>query len=89
MTFLIISILLLSAGMVILLTILRILLIKYKHIDKKDKEFIVFVIDMYIAYAKELNIHSEEQHDEIIKRLENIKKNYFYTENKESILKKQ
>lgn len=60
---------------------------KYKQIDKKDKEFIIFVIDMYIQYAKELNIHSEEQHDKMVEHLELIKKKYFYEENKKSLLK--
>jgi len=61
---------------------------KYKAIDSKDKEFIIFVIDMYIQYAEELNIHSEKQHKELIKHLEKIKKKYFYEENKKSILNK-
>lgn len=60
---------------------------KYKQINKKDKEFIIFVIDMYIQYAKELNIHSEEQHDKMVEHLELIKKKYFYEENKKSLLK--
>lgn len=61
---------------------------KYKFFEKKDKEFIVFVIDMYIKYAKELDIHSEEQHEQIVKHLEKIKNKYFLDENKNSFLKK-
>lgn len=62
---------------------------KYKPVDKKDKEFIIFVIDMYIQYAEELNIHSESQHKELVQHLEKIKKRYFYEENKDSILNKK
>lgn len=51
--------------------------IKHKNIDKKDKEFIVFVIDMYVQYAKDLDIHSEEQHEKMVKHLEKIKERYF------------
>ena len=58
----------------------------FKPIEKKDKEFIIFVIDMYIQYAKELDIHSEEQHDKMVEHLETIKKKYFYGENKDSLL---
>jgi len=61
---------------------------KYKPVDQKDKEFIIFVIDMYIQYAEELNIHSDDKHKELIKHLEKIKKRYFYEENKKSMLNK-
>jgi hypothetical protein len=60
---------------------------KHNPIDKKDKEFIIFVIDMYIQYAKDLDIHSEEQHDKMVEHLETIKSKYFYEENKKSLLK--
>lgn len=50
---------------------------KYKPISKTDKEFIIFVIDMYCKYSKELKINSEEHHDKIIKKLNEIKKEYF------------
>jgi len=57
---------------------------KYKYIDEKDKDFIIFVIDMYIEYAKELNIHSVEHHERVIKRLEKIKEKYFYEKKKKN-----
>ena len=53
------------------------LLKKTKYITNTDKEFIKFTIDMYIEYAKELEIHSEKQHEKIVKQLEKIKKRYF------------
>jgi len=41
--------------------------------SEKDKEFIEFVIDMYIEYAKDLEIHSEKEHEKIVKQLKKIK----------------
>jgi competence protein ComGC len=49
----------------------------YKHVDDKDKEFIIFVIDMYVEYAHDLKIHSSEQHDKIVEQLNKIKNKYF------------
>ena len=49
----------------------------YRHVDEKDKEFIIFVIDMYVEYAHELKIHSEGQHEKIVEQLNKIKKKYF------------
>lgn len=46
-------------------------------IDKKEKDFILFTIDMYIDFAKDLNIHSEQQHEIIINELKLIKEKYF------------
>jgi competence protein ComGF len=72
-----ISILLLVVAIIVLSIIIHFLLKKYKHIDKRDKEFIVFVIDMYCEYAQTLEIHSEEQHEKIVEQLGKIKKRYF------------
>jgi hypothetical protein len=48
--------------------------IKYAtYLSKKEKEFISFAIDMYIDYAKELNIESPQQHEFIVKQLKKIK----------------
>ena len=44
------------------------------YLSKKDKEFITFVIDMYIQYGDELKISSKEQEEVIIKNLNEIKK---------------
>ena len=77
MTFLYIIIFILSLALlgnvIFLLRILKV----YKNIPQEDKEYINFVIDMYIDYAKELNIYSEKQHDVIVKRLKKIKEKYF------------
>lgn len=50
---------------------------KSVYIPDKDKEFVEFVIDMYIQYAKDLDIHSPEQHEKIVQQLEKIKNKYF------------
>jgi predicted Holliday junction resolvase-like endonuclease len=45
-------------------------------ISTKDLQFIEFTVDMYIKYAQELDIHSKEQHEYIVKQLERIRKKY-------------
>ena len=46
---------------------------KATYLSEKEKDFIKFAIDMYIDYAKELNIYSEEKHELIVKNLNKIK----------------
>lgn len=55
---------------------------KSTFIPDKDKEFIEFTIDMYIQYAKDLDIHSPQQHKKIITELERIKIKYLKTNGK-------
>ena len=43
-----------------------------KFLNKKELEFLEFTADMYIKYAKDLNIHSKEQHAFISGELERI-----------------
>ena len=77
MTILYIIIFLLIIVIILLLLAFLFFLKKSKYITDTDKKFIMFTIDMYIEYAKELEIHSEEQHEKIVKQLEKIKKKYF------------
>lgn len=42
-------------------------------LTKKDLQYLEFTADMYIKYAKDLKIHSPEQHEFIVKELENIR----------------
>ena len=49
---------------------------KTTYLSEKQKEFIIFAIDMYIEYAEELDIVSPEKHEQIVKQLENIKEKY-------------
>jgi len=46
---------------------------KSNLLTKKELEFLEFTADMYIKYAKDLNIHSKEQHDFIVGELERIR----------------
>lgn len=47
------------------------------YMSRKEKDFIVFTIDMYVDYAKDLNIHSETEHDNLVKELNKIKEKHF------------
>lgn len=49
-------------------------------LSKKEKDFIIFVIDMYIQYAEDLEINSKEQHDKIVEELNKIKNKHFKDE---------
>jgi hypothetical protein len=46
---------------------------KATYMSKKEKDFIKFVIGIYINYAEELNITNVEEHEKLIKELEQIK----------------
>jgi hypothetical protein len=49
-------------------------LLKNKFIlSDKDKEFIIFTIDMYLRYGEELDIIPEDKHEIIVENLTNIK----------------
>jgi hypothetical protein len=41
--------------------------------SKKEKEYIVFVIDMFTQYGDDLGIQSKEQHLKLTEELEKIK----------------
>lgn len=46
-------------------------------ISDKEKEFIIFVIDIFEQYGDDLGIQSKEQHKKLIDELEKIKNKYF------------
>lgn len=76
------AILLLLVGLILYLVIQNrklkrqaILLSKEAELlSKKDLQFLEFTADMYIKYAKDLKIHSPEQHEFIVAELEKIQK---------------
>jgi thymidylate kinase len=76
------AILLLLVGLIIYLVIQNkklkqqaILLSKEaEFLSKKDLQFLEFTADMYIKYAKDLKIHSINEHELIVKELEEIRK---------------
>jgi multidrug efflux pump subunit AcrB len=74
--YLIIAVLLLSIAIVVIAIAFLIYIKKSTFIPDKDKEFIDFTIDMYIQYAKDLNIHSPRQHKKIVEQLQKIKDKY-------------
>lgn len=44
------------------------------YFSNKEKEFIVFVIDIFKEYGDDLGIQSKEQHKKLVEELEKIKK---------------
>jgi hypothetical protein len=46
-------------------------------ITDKEKEFIIFVIDIFEQYGDDLGIQSVEQHKKLVEELEKIKNKYF------------
>lgn len=67
---------------VILLLVVVILLLSialYKHIrdsiylSDKEKEFIIFVMNIFSDYGDDLGIQSKEQHKKLVEELEKIK----------------
>ena len=47
------------------------------YISDKEKEFIVFVIDIFIEYGDDLGIQSKEQHKKLVEELNKIKNKHF------------
>jgi hypothetical protein len=43
------------------------------YLSDKEKEFIIFVIDIFIEYGDDLGIQSKEQHKKLVEELNKIK----------------
>jgi hypothetical protein len=50
------------------------LLKRTTYFSRKEKEFIIFVIDIFAEYGDDLGIQSKEQHKKLVEQLEKIKK---------------
>ena len=50
---------------------------KGAFISDKEKEFIIFAINIFIDYGSDLGIQSVDQHKKLVDELEKIKKKYF------------
>jgi hypothetical protein len=50
---------------------------KSVYLSDKEKEFIIFVIDIFKEYGDDLGIQSKEQHKKLVDELEKIKSKYF------------
>lgn len=46
---------------------------KGSFLSEKEKEFLVFVIDIFNEYGDDLGIQSKEQHKKLVEELEKIK----------------
>lgn len=77
MTILYIAIVLLAIAVVFLALGLYFLIKKSIYLSDKEKEFIIFVMDIFKDYGDDLGIQSKDQHEKIVEELEKIKKKYF------------
>lgn len=50
------------------------------YITDKEKEFIVFTINMYIEHFADLKLTTKEQHDKVCNELKKIKTKHFKNE---------
>ena len=46
---------------------------KSVYLSDKEKEFIIFVMDIFAEYGDDLGIQSKEQHEKLVEELEKIK----------------
>jgi hypothetical protein len=49
---------------------------KSTYLSDKEKEFIVFVIDIFKDYGDDLGIQTKDQHKKLVEELEKIKKKH-------------
>jgi hypothetical protein len=77
MIILYIAIILLVVAVVLLAGALYLFAKRSLYISDKEKEFIVFVIDIFVQYGDDLGIQSKEQHKKLTEELEKIKTKYF------------
>ena len=73
MIILYIVILLLVFIILILSSVLYFFVKKSTYLTNKEKEFIIFVIDIFKDYGDDLGIQSKEQHKKLVEELEKIK----------------
>lgn len=73
MTILYIIIFLLLAIILFLSLALYWLIIKSLYFSNKEKEFLVFVIEIFTQYGEDLGIQTKEQHIKLTEELEKIK----------------
>jgi len=73
MTFLYIIIILLALCLLLLSYALYFLIKKSVYLSDKEKEFIIFVMDIFKEYGDDLGIQSKDQHEKLVEELEKIK----------------
>jgi putative cell wall-binding protein len=74
-TVLLIVIFILLGIIVVLAIALKTVISKATYLSRKDKDFIIYALDIYIDYADELNVSSLDEHEVIVKQLDRIKEN--------------
>jgi hypothetical protein len=52
---------------------------KSTYITDKEKEFMVFVIDIFKDYGDDLGIQTKDQHEQLVEELDKIKKKHLET----------
>ena len=75
-TFFIITVFLLAIAIVLLSLSLFYFIKKSTYLTKKEKDFLIFVIDIYEKYSNELGMQSEEQHKKLCEELNKIKEKH-------------
>lgn len=73
MMILYIVILLLVVIVLLLVMTLYLFAKKSTYLSSKEKEFIVFVIDIFKDYGDDLGIQTKDQHKKLVEELEKIK----------------
>jgi len=73
MTILYILIILLIVVIILLALSLYVFAKKSIYLSNKEKEFIVFVMDIFENYGSELGVQSKEQHQKLVAELKKIK----------------
>ena len=73
MTILYILIFLLTVIVILLAMALYMFAKKSIYFSDKEKDFIVFVMDIFKEYGDELGIQSKEQHKKLVEELDKIK----------------
>lgn len=79
MIILYIIVIMLAIAVLLLALALYYLIKKSQYISDKEKEFIIFVIDIFEQYGDDLGIESKEQHQKLCEELEKIKNKYLKT----------
>ncbi len=73
MTILYILIVLLVVVIILLAMALYLFAKKSIYLSDKEKEFIIFVMDIFSEYGDDLGVQSKEQHKKLVDELEKIK----------------
>jgi len=76
MVILYILIVLLVVVVILLAMALYVFAKKSIYLSDKEKEFIIFVMDIFKEYGDDLGIQSKDQHEKLVEELEKIKKKH-------------